>query len=139
VKMRSRDKLTMAPANQSGVRTLVKTLKRGNTIGILPDQVPVLGEGVWAPFFGRPAYTMTLVERLQSLTGATIFILGAKRHEKGCGFTILHKRMNEPLSNDPVEAATQINAEMEAMIRQMPEQYLWGYNRFRQPRAKDER
>ncbi|PRY97151.1 KDO2-lipid IV(A) lauroyltransferase [Jezberella montanilacus] len=139
VKMRSREKLTMAPANQSGVRTLVKTLKRGNTVGILPDQVPVLGEGVWAPFFGRPAYTMTLVERLQSLTGATIFILGAKRHTKGCGFTILHKRMDEPLSSDPVEAATQMNAEMEAMIRQMPDQYLWGYNRFRQPRAKDDR
>jgi KDO2-lipid IV(A) lauroyltransferase len=82
---------------------------------------------------------MTLVERLQSLTGATIFILGAKRHTKGCGFTILHKRMDEPLSSDPVEAATQMNAEMEAMIRQMPDQYLWGYNRFRQPRAKDDR
>ena len=139
VKMRSREKLVMAPANQSGVRTLVKTLKRGHTVGILPDQVPVLGEGVWAPFFGRPAYTMTIVERLQSLTGATIFILGANRHAKGCGFTILHKRMTEPLSKDPVEAATQINVEMEAMIRQMPDQYLWGYNRYREPRAKGER
>ena len=47
--------------------------------------------------------------------------------------------MTEPLSKDPVEAATQINVEMEAMIRQMPDQYLWGYNRYREPRAKGER
>jgi KDO2-lipid IV(A) lauroyltransferase len=136
ITMRSRSQLKMAPANQSGVRTLVKTLKRGNTIGILPDQVPVDGEGVWAPFFGQPAYTMTLVERLQSLTDATIFILGAKRNDSGIGFTILHKRMHQSLSSDPVVAATQINREMEDMIMQMPDQYLWGYNRYRQPKQK---
>jgi KDO2-lipid IV(A) lauroyltransferase len=136
IDMRSRKLLTMAPANQSGVRTLVKTLKRGNTIGILPDQVPVEGEGVWAPFFGRPAYTMTLVQRLQSLSGATIFILGAKRNAIGKGFTIHTKELSEPLPDDPVQAATIINQEMEAIIRLMPDQYLWGYNRYRQPRVK---
>lgn len=136
IDMRSRKQLTMAPANQSGVRTLVKTLKRGNTIGILPDQVPVEGEGVWAPFFGRPAYTMTLVQRLQSLSGATIFILGAKRNAIGKGYTLHHKEMLEPLSEDPVQAATEINLEMENMIRLMPDQYLWGYNRYRTPRVK---
>lgn len=134
--MRSRKQLTMAPANQSGVRTLVKTLKRGNTIGILPDQVPVEGEGVWAPFFGRPAYTMTLAQRLQSLSGATIFILGAKRNAIGKGYTLHYKELLEPLSEDPVQAATEINREMENMIRLMPDQYLWGYNRYRAPRVK---
>ncbi|HBT32152.1 MAG TPA: lysophospholipid acyltransferase family protein [Pusillimonas sp.] len=136
VKMRTRKQLTMAPANKSGVRTVVKTLLRGHTVGILPDQVPVSGEGVWAPFFGKPAYTMTLVQRLQSLTGATIFILGAERNRIGQGYKMHVKEMTSPLPDNPVEAATVINAEMEGVIRMMPTQYLWGYNRYRQPRTK---
>ncbi len=136
VKMRSRKLLAMAPANQSGVRSLVKTLKRGNTVGILPDQVPVDGEGVWAPFFGKPAYTLSIVQRLQSLTGATIFILAAERKALGKGYKLHYKELLSPLSDDPVAAATEINQEMENMIRLMPDQYLWGYNRYRQPKHK---
>ena len=136
IKMRSRRQLTMAPANQSGVRTLVKTLLRGRLIGILPDQVPPDGEGVWAPFFGRPAYTMTLVQRLQQLSGATIFVVAAERNAVGKGYTLHYKRLEVPLPNEPEAAATIINQEMEAMIRKMPEQYLWGYNRYRQPKIK---
>lgn len=136
VKMRTRKLLGMAPANQSGVRALVKTLKRGHTVGILPDQVPVEGEGVWAPFFGKPAYTMSIVQRLQSLTGATIFILSAERKAIGKGYILHYKEMLSQLPEDPVAAATLINQEMEEMIRLMPEQYLWGYNRYRQPKHK---
>lgn len=136
IAMRSRAQLTMAPANQAGVRTLVKTLLRGNTVGILPDQVPAEGDGVWAPFFGKPAYTMTLVQRLQKLSGATIFILGAKRNAIGQGYTLKHKKLEHPLPDDDIAAATIINQEMEAMIAQMPEQYLWGYNRYKPPKNK---
>ncbi len=136
VKMRSRRQLTMAPANQSGVRTLVKTLLRGRIIGILPDQVPVDGEGVWAPFFGRPAYTMTLVHRLQQLTGARIFVLAAERKAIGKGYLLHCKRLEAQLPDNPEAAATAINQEMEALIRKMPEQYLWGYSRYRKPKTK---
>jgi KDO2-lipid IV(A) lauroyltransferase len=136
IAMRSRAQLTMAPANQAGVRTLVKTLLRGNTVGILPDQVPAKGDGVWAPFFGKPAYTMTLVQRLQKLSGATIFILGAKRNRIGRGYTLKYKKLEYPLPDDDIAAATIINQEMEAMIAQMPEQYLWGYNRYKAPKNK---
>lgn len=136
VDMRTRRQLKMAPANQKGVRALVKTLMRGHTIGILPDQVPPDGEGVWAPFFGRPAYTMTLVQRLQAISGATIFILAAQRNGIGKGYTLRHKELAEPLPNDPEAAARMINQEMEEMIRTMPEQYLWGYNRYKAPKNK---
>lgn len=136
VAMRSRPQLAMAPANQKGVRSLVKTLLRGRTIGILPDQVPPDGEGVWAPFFGRPAYTMTLVQRLQKLTGATIFILAAKRNGIGQGYTLQYKELTEPLPDDEAQAAAAVNHEMEEMIRKMPEQYLWGYNRYKAPKNK---
>lgn len=136
IKTRSRARLTMAPANHTGVRSLVKALKRGQSIGILPDQVPVLGEGDWAPFFGQPAYTTTLVQRLQSLTQAPIFVMAAKRNGIGKGFTVFCTELVEPLSADPQLAATQVNRAMEDMIRLMPTQYLWGYNRYKQPRAK---
>lgn len=135
VTMRTRQKLKMAPANQTGVRSLVRTLLKGQTVGILPDQVPILGEGVWAPFFGRPAYTMTLVQRLQSLTGAKIFVLGIERLGIGKGYQMHISPMDELLSEDPVAAATQINGAMEAMISRAPAQYLWGYNRYKQPVA----
>lgn len=133
VKMRTRQQLKMAPANQTGVRSLVRTLLKGQTVGILPDQVPVLGEGVWAPFFGRPAYTMTLVQRLQRLTGAKIFVLGVERLGIGKGYKMHIAPMEGMLPDDQVAAATQINEAMESMIRKAPMQYLWGYNRYRQP------
>ncbi len=69
---RTRPNLTLAPANLSGVRTLLKTLKKGAAIGLLPDQVPQQGEGVWANFFGKPAYTMTLPAKLQQMTEAAV-------------------------------------------------------------------
>jgi KDO2-lipid IV(A) lauroyltransferase len=137
IEMRSRTQLKMAPANIKGVRALVKTLLRGGTIGMLPDQVPPDGEGVWVPFFGRPAYTMTLVQRLQKLTGATIFVLAAQRNGIGKGYTLRYKELSDPLPDDIEAAAGAVNAEMEEMIRKMPEQYLWGYNRYKAPKSKN--
>ena len=69
---RARGHATVAPANLRGVRLLYKALKKGEVVGVLPDQAPQVGEGVWADFFGRPAYTMTLVRRLQRQTGAAV-------------------------------------------------------------------
>jgi KDO2-lipid IV(A) lauroyltransferase len=136
IKTRTRKNLTMAPANHVGVRSLLKALKRGQSIGILPDQVPVDGEGVWAPFFGKQAYTTTLVQRLQSITGAPIFVIAAQRNGIGKGYTVRYQAMKEPLSDDIEIAAAQLNRAMEEIIKLMPTQYLWGYNRYRTPRAK---
>jgi KDO2-lipid IV(A) lauroyltransferase len=85
-RMRSRPNMAMAPANPRGVRMLVKALKRGEAVGILPDQVPSGGEGTWAPFFGKPAYSMTLVHRLQQLTKAPVVMVYAERLPKGAGY-----------------------------------------------------
>jgi KDO2-lipid IV(A) lauroyltransferase len=136
IKTRTRKNLTMAPANHVGVRSLLKALKRGQTIGILPDQVPVHGEGVWAPFFGKSAYTTTLVQRLQSITGAPIYVVAAQRNGIGRGYTVRYQAMRKPLSDDIEIAAAQLNQAMEDMIKRMPTQYLWGYNRYRTPRIK---
>lgn len=134
-KVRTRPALTMAPAEPRGVRMLVKALRRGEMIGILPDQTPPGGEGVWAPYFGRPAYTMTLLHGLQRHSGAPILLLGMERLPQGKGYRGLMHEIPTPLPADPVEASTLLNKAMEDMIALAPNQYLWGYNRYKHPQG----
>lgn len=126
--------LKLVPANQTGVKALVKTLLKGETIGFLPDQVPALGDGVYAPFFGKDAYTITLVQRMQAIRNSPIFTVGLERLPNGRGYHFHVVPMTEALSESPELAAAQINAALEQMIRKMPMQYLWGYNRYKTPR-----
>ncbi|GGP17756.1 lysophospholipid acyltransferase family protein [Silvimonas iriomotensis] len=134
-RMRSRPNLAMAPATPRGVRMLVKALKRGETIGILPDQCPGGGEGDWAPFFGKPAYTMNLVQRLQAISGAPIVMVFAERLGASCAYHIHLKVLAEPLSTDRQVAAAHLNNQIEQLIARAPTQYLWGYNRYKRPRG----
>jgi len=127
--------LTLVPATQKGVKGLVRTLLRGQTVGFLPDQVPTAGDGVFAPFFGQSAYTLTLVQRMQSLRQSPIFTVGLERLDNGKGYHLHVIPMTSPLSEDPATAAAEMNAALEAMIRRMPTQYLWGYNRYKIPSA----
>jgi len=124
--------LKLAPADLSGVKRLLKALKGGEAVGMLPDQVPGKGEGVWLPFFGRPAYTMTLAARLAE-TGATVLLAYAERLHYGAGYHLRLFPLSAPLAGDLGERAAQLNRELEALVRQCPEQYLWGYNRYKVP------
>jgi KDO2-lipid IV(A) lauroyltransferase len=132
---RERPGLHAAPATLAGVKTLVKALRNGQALGILPDQVPPLGLGAWAPFFGQPAYSMTLPARLAAQTGATILLAWGERLPRGTGYCVHLRPLTATLSNEPGQAAAQINAAMESLVRECPEQYLWGYARYKQPRA----
>lgn len=89
---------------------------------------------VYAPVFGRPAYTITLVQKLQQVSGAPVVTIGVERLGFGRGYRFHAVPMAEAMSTDPVIAATQMNRALEDMIRKMPLQYLWGYNRYRKPR-----
>jgi KDO2-lipid IV(A) lauroyltransferase len=124
--------LKLAPADLSGVRRLLKALKSGEAVGMLPDQVPGKGEGAWLPFFGRPAYTMTLAARLAE-TGATVLLAYGERLHYGAGFHLKLFALSAPLEGDLMQRAAQLNRELETLIRQCPEQYLWGYNRYKVP------
>jgi len=126
---RERGGVKLAPTTLTGVRELIKTLKKGGAIGILPDQNPGKNEGEWADFFGRPAYTMTLAHRLAQSTGAKVLMAFGERLPWGGGY-IVHI---EPLDADPTPVA--INQAIEKMIRQKPEQYLWSYPRHRRPKG----
>lgn len=117
--------LKLAPADMSGVRRLLKALKSGEMVGMLPDQAPGVGEGEWAPFFGRPAYTMTLAARLAQ-TGAPVLLTYAERLHYGSGY---HLHFLPP--SGPVATPADVNREIERLIMMCPQQYLWGYNRYK--------
>lgn len=129
---RERGQMKLAPADLGGVRQLLKALKKGQVIGVLPDQVPGNGEGEWVPFFGRPAYTMTLIGRLIESSAAAVVMCHSERLPRGAGYA-LHFT---PLSFDAANSIPrQMNAALEAVIRNHPEQYLWSYNRYKVPRG----
>jgi KDO2-lipid IV(A) lauroyltransferase len=130
---RARPNLTPVPANVRGVRALLKALKRGEAIGMLPDQAPQAGEGAWADFFGRPAYTMTLAARLLSATGAPVMLAFAERLPRGAGFRLWLEEGPPFVEGVPYEAA--LNRALEQLIRRCPGQYLWGYDRYKVPRG----
>ncbi len=135
---RERPGLLTAPATLAGVRQMLRALRQGHAVGLLPDQVPPDGMGVWAPFFGQPAYTMTLAARLAQQTGAALLLIWGERLPRGAGFRVRVRDFDEALPTDPAaqaESAAAINRAMERLILQRPDQYLWGYNRYKTPRS----
>jgi Kdo2-lipid IVA lauroyltransferase/acyltransferase len=127
-----------AVATLAGVRQMIRALRRGEAVGLLPDQVPPDGMGVWVPYFGKPAYTMTLAARLVQQTGAVPLLIWGERLRGGAGYTVRVSALGEALptgENTQAESAAVINRAMERLIRQRPQQYLWGYHRYKQPRA----
>jgi len=127
---RGRGQLRLARTDVGGVRLLYKALKRGEATGLLPDQVPGKGEGEWADFFGRPAYTMTLVGRLAESSGAAVMMAYVERLPKGDGY-IIHFTPLEFAPDIPI--TKQINMALEKVVRACPTQYLWSYNRYKVP------
>ena len=130
--VRGTSNLKAVPATAQGVRAFVRALRQGEAVGLLPDQAPK-GDGVWVPFFGRMAYTITLPCKLAAQTGAPLIIAAGERLPGGRGWRMHVKRLTGPLPPTAEEQAAWINAEVEEMIRRFPQQYLWGYNRFKVP------
>ena len=124
--------LQLASADMSGVRRMIKALKRHEAVGMLPDQVPGLGEGVWADFFGRPAFTMSLAARLAE-GEVTVLLAYAERLPYGVGYHLHLYPLSAPLQGSLAERVAQLNRELESLVRLCPEQYLWGYNRYKVP------
>lgn len=128
---RERPNVKLATPDRKGVRRLLDALKRHETIGILPDQVPDEGEGEWADFFGRPAYTMSLATRLAARDGVIGLIAFAERLPAGAGYRLSFRPL-EPAR--PGESdARRLNRALEDLIRECPGQYMWGYNRYKRP------
>jgi KDO2-lipid IV(A) lauroyltransferase len=133
---RLRPGLKTAPTTLSGVRQMIKALKQGQSLGLLPDQVPPLGMGLWAPFFGRDAYTMTLAVRMVQQTGATVLIAWGERLPRGQGYRVHVQPLPVAVGEDTEASVAAINAALEGLILQCPQQYLWAYERYKNPRQE---
>ncbi|GAB3475854.1 lysophospholipid acyltransferase family protein [Polaromonas eurypsychrophila] len=137
---RSRPGLTVVPASLSGIRQMFRTLKSNQAVALLTDQVPPDGQGVWVPFFGKPAYTMSLAARLALQSGAVVLPVSCERLARGQGYFL---KIWPPLAaldslpkSELLPAVTVINRAIEAIVLSQPGQYLWGYARYKQPRQQ---
>jgi Kdo2-lipid IVA lauroyltransferase/acyltransferase len=128
---RGRGSMRLVPADWRGVREVLAALKRGEAAGFLPDQVPGAGEGEWADFFGRPAYTATLAPKLAGRGDVACFLVYARRLPRAAGYALVIRLLPAPLTGEsPVR---HLNRALEELVRECPEQYLWGYNRYKTP------
>jgi len=123
----------LAAADLGGVRQLMRALKQHEAVGLLPDQVPGKGEGTWADFFGRPAYTMTLAGRLSEMPRTTVIFVYAERLARSRGFRLTFLAPPVPVTGNLAQRVQAINSCVENLIRRCPTQYLWGYNRYKRP------
>ncbi|MFZ4286894.1 lysophospholipid acyltransferase family protein [Variovorax sp. HJSM1_2] len=133
--VRSAPGLEPAPTTTGGVRVIMKALRQGRVVGLLPDQVPGEGQGVWAPFFGRPAYTMTLALRLARQSGAPMLVALSERLSWGRGYVVHVEPLELPLDQGDEVAAAAMNAAMERLILKRAGMYLWSYARYKKPRV----
>jgi Kdo2-lipid IVA lauroyltransferase/acyltransferase len=132
---RDRMQIRSEPADMRGIRAMLKALRRGEAIGLLPDQAPNPGnggEGVWAALFGRPAYTMTLAQKLAKTTDALVVMVASVRLPQGAGHHLFFSPL-APFSEALDQSAQELNAAVEAAIARAPSQYLWSYNRYKAP------
>jgi len=128
---RAQPGVSLASADLAGVRVILGALKRRETVGILPDQVPGVGEGEWADFFGRPAYTMTLAAKLAQRRDVVCLLVAGERLPRGAGFVLRIRPLPPALAGE--SGPRHVNRSIEHMVRSAPAQYLWGYNRYKTP------
>ncbi len=130
LKSRQRFGVRLAPADRRGLRTVYKTLREGGVACLLPDQTPAPQAGVFAPFFGQPALTMTLAHRLVQKTGAPVLMASAVRVPKG--FAVRYEPLGDNLAALTAAGfAKTLNRAVEAIVRRDPAQYQWAYKRFK--------
>lgn len=132
INARERAGARLVDFGRQGIKEMISALKRGEVVGILPDQEPRDSGGVYAPFFEEPAYTMTLISKMARKTKAAVFFAFMQRLEHGRGFRlIIHQAPESITDTDEAIAATTLNQSIEQCIKACPEQYLWAYKRFK--------
>lgn len=127
---RKRVGANLAPANNKGVAQLIKSLNKSGVVGILPDQVPQEGGGVYANFYGQSAYTMTLAQKLAQKTQARVFIAAAYQ-VKG-GYQVRVEPVEQAFYDEDAHiSARALNLSIEKLVKDYPAQYQWEYKRFK--------
>jgi KDO2-lipid IV(A) lauroyltransferase len=133
IRARERAGAKLVDYGRQGIKDMMNSLRQGEVVGILPDQEPRDIGGVYAPFFGVSAYTMTLISKMARKTNAAVFFACMERLPRGQGYRLIIRQAEPDItSDDDVLAATALNASIEKCIEGCPEQYLWAYRRFKQ-------
>ncbi|OTG83215.1 lipid A biosynthesis acyltransferase [Acinetobacter sp. ANC 4558] len=133
---RNRLNATLVPTDDTGVRALFRHLKSGGFSAILPDHVPKESGGIYAPFYGKNVLSPTLLSKLAAKTQCSVIGMYCLRNQDLDGFDLhFYQVSNEILSKDLITSVTALNHDLEIMINFSPEQYLWGYKRFRKMKA----
>jgi KDO2-lipid IV(A) lauroyltransferase len=133
LKSRQHPQMDFVEANLSGVRKIKRALIKGEVVGILADQVPSVGDGVWAKFFNQYAYTTSFPAKLARQANVATLFVGAERLGLGRGWVIRTQLMAEDYPICMNDACTLMNQYFEAMIISKPRQYMWSYNRYKKP------
>ena len=132
---RQRPLMKVLPASLSAIRAMHKTLKANQAVALLTDQVPPEGLGLWVPFFGKPAYTMTLAARLALQNGSVLLPVSCERLPRGRGYIVkILPAVDLTANTDLLQSVTRINQAIETIVQSQPGQYLWGYARYKTPR-----
>lgn len=132
VEARSRLSATVVPADDSGVRSIFKGLRKGGFTVILPDHIPGDNGGVFAPFFGISTWTGVIVPKLAGKTGCAVIVMGCVRRADGQGFDLHFYAADPDVGHEDITiACTAMNRSMEQLIDLAPEQYQWSYKRFK--------
>ncbi len=122
----------LVPFSGTGVRKLYRLLEKGKIIKAFPDQLPDGPGSVVVDFFNVPAGTGTLLPRLIKKTHPAVLCVYAKRLSWARGFDIyIEPAISEIYADNLEQSTTALNKSMERLIRQCPEQYLWGYKRYK--------
>lgn len=120
------------PATAKGVRTLYKALEQGGVVAMLPDQEPKAGTGIFAPFFGIPAYSMVFLAKLAARADTPIIFAWCERLSWGRGYHLHFRAMPDAVPSGDIHiAVAAINQAAEDCVRECPEQYQWSYRRFK--------
>jgi KDO2-lipid IV(A) lauroyltransferase len=127
---RSETNITPVPTNRKGVVSLMKHLKAGRCIGILPDNVASGGDGEWVKFFGQDVYATSLAAKICQMPDTTVVIVQNLRTKRGFSSKCIPF---EPQSMETREIMQELYAAIEKLVREAPEQYYWSYDRFRHP------
>lgn len=135
---RQRPGMETVPADVSGVRQTLRALKSGGAIGLLPDQVPLQGMGVWTNVFGKPAYTMTLAAKLAQSNVCPVVMVWCQRLHWGAGYRVFTKTLELKLDGTLDAVVLQMNHAVEEAIKALPQEYLWSYARYKEPKQPQE-
>ena len=137
-KRRNQGNLTMVSADKSGVIKIQRALKNSEIVGILPDQEPDIDSGIMVPFFNNQANTMTLLAKIAKKNDVQVLMFWSKRLPKGSGYELNLKPIDLSKNGETLESqVSSMNFSIESLIREMPEQYMWSYKRFKSTHSYD--